>query len=214
MITYDYFKNLDYLVLWLINRNLPGLVAICPPPHVTASSSANPPIRSLPFSWVSMLNVFAYISAYWSSSSHGPDFLLCWGHCSSVSACESAFLLLLQSFCVSLVLPQNSLFFPPAAPQLSSLFLPLPLLQGFSYTASAYSALLQDRDAQKLQWISRFVEELKSDKWVLPALKQIREICQLFSEVSSVRTFFQLWLLCHLPGTNLNWFEIRGYPKS
>ena len=42
---------------------------------------------------------------------------------------------------------------------------------------------LQDRDTQKIQWINRFVEELKSDKWVLPALKQIREICQLFPEV-------------------------------
>ncbi|XP_064639618.1 probable ubiquitin carboxyl-terminal hydrolase FAF-X isoform X3 [Lineus longissimus] len=40
----------------------------------------------------------------------------------------------------------------------------------------------QDRDAQKMQWINRFVEELKNDKWVLPALKQIREICQLFNE--------------------------------
>ena len=42
----------------------------------------------------------------------------------------------------------------------------------------------QDRDTQKMQWITRFVEELKDDKWVLPALKQIREICQLFTEVS------------------------------
>ncbi|KAL8574498.1 putative ubiquitin carboxyl-terminal hydrolase FAF-X [Nucella lapillus] len=40
----------------------------------------------------------------------------------------------------------------------------------------------QDRDAQKMQWINRFVEELKRDTWVLPALKQIREICQLFPE--------------------------------
>ncbi|XP_041351568.1 probable ubiquitin carboxyl-terminal hydrolase FAF-X isoform X2 [Gigantopelta aegis] len=40
----------------------------------------------------------------------------------------------------------------------------------------------QDRDAQKIQWINRFVEELKNDKWVLPSLKQIREICVLFSE--------------------------------
>ncbi|XP_074657837.1 ubiquitin carboxyl-terminal hydrolase 9X-like [Tubulanus polymorphus] len=40
----------------------------------------------------------------------------------------------------------------------------------------------QDRDAQKIQWINRFVEELKNDKWVLPALKQIREICTLFNE--------------------------------
>ncbi|BFZ00611.1 hypothetical protein BsWGS_03650 [Bradybaena similaris] len=40
----------------------------------------------------------------------------------------------------------------------------------------------QDRDAQKQQWISKFVEELKNDKWVLPALKQIKEICTLFPE--------------------------------
>ena len=43
--------------------------------------------------------------------------------------------------------------------------------------------MFQDRDAQKIQWINRFVEELKNDKWVLPSLKQIREICALFSEV-------------------------------
>ncbi|XP_053404353.1 probable ubiquitin carboxyl-terminal hydrolase FAF-X isoform X2 [Mercenaria mercenaria] len=40
----------------------------------------------------------------------------------------------------------------------------------------------QDRDAQKMSWITKFVDELKNDKWVLPALKQIREICQLFPE--------------------------------
>ena len=33
-----------------------------------------------------------------------------------------------------------------------------------------------------MQWINRFVDELNNDKWVLPALKQIREICQLFTE--------------------------------
>ncbi|KAK3714003.1 hypothetical protein RRG08_009701 [Elysia crispata] len=40
----------------------------------------------------------------------------------------------------------------------------------------------QDRDAQKLQWIKKFVDELKNDQWVLPALKQIKEICTLFPE--------------------------------
>ncbi|XP_043927770.1 probable ubiquitin carboxyl-terminal hydrolase FAF-X [Protopterus annectens] len=41
----------------------------------------------------------------------------------------------------------------------------------------------QDRDAQKIQWIDRFIEELRTnDKWVIPALKQIREICSLFGE--------------------------------
>ncbi|KAJ9591428.1 hypothetical protein L9F63_002034, partial [Diploptera punctata] len=39
----------------------------------------------------------------------------------------------------------------------------------------------QERDAQKTVWLDNCVEELKSsDKWVLPALKQIREICCLY----------------------------------
>lgn len=37
-----------------------------------------------------------------------------------------------------------------------------------------------------MTWITKFVEELKNDKWVLPALKQIREICQLFPEVRTI----------------------------
>ncbi|KAG2456362.1 USP9X hydrolase, partial [Polypterus senegalus] len=41
----------------------------------------------------------------------------------------------------------------------------------------------RDRDTQKIQWIDRFIEELRTnDKWVIPALKQIREICSLFGE--------------------------------
>ncbi len=55
----------------------------------------------------------------------------------------------------------------------------------------------QDRDAQKIQWINRFVEELKNDKWVLPALKQIREICQLFTEVCFM-LYFILWYFVSL----------------
>ncbi|XP_063224287.1 probable ubiquitin carboxyl-terminal hydrolase FAF-X isoform X9 [Bacillus rossius redtenbacheri] len=39
----------------------------------------------------------------------------------------------------------------------------------------------QERDAQKTVWLDNCVEELKSgDNWVLPALKQIREICCLY----------------------------------
>ncbi|XP_026291782.1 probable ubiquitin carboxyl-terminal hydrolase FAF-X isoform X3 [Frankliniella occidentalis] len=39
----------------------------------------------------------------------------------------------------------------------------------------------QERDAQKTVWLDKCVEELKSgDKWVLPALKQIKEICCLY----------------------------------
>ena len=47
----------------------------------------------------------------------------------------------------------------------------------------SHSPRLQDRDTQKIQWIDRFIEELRTnEKWVIPALKQIREICSLFGE--------------------------------
>ncbi|MEJ1281133.1 ubiquitin specific peptidase 9 X chromosome [Cricetulus griseus] len=57
----------------------------------------------------------------------------------------------------------------------------------------------QDRDTQKIQWIDRFIEELRTnDKWVIPALKQIREICSLFGEAPQNLRFLlkdgQLWL--------------------
>ena len=53
------------------------------------------------------------------------------------------------------------------------------------------SFLVQDRDSQKTTWIAKFVEEVKNNRMVLPALKQIREIFQLFSEVTflSLLTF-------------------------
>lgn len=39
----------------------------------------------------------------------------------------------------------------------------------------------QYREAQKMKWLDRCVDELKSNSvWVLPALKQIREICCLY----------------------------------
>ncbi|XP_063547239.1 probable ubiquitin carboxyl-terminal hydrolase FAF-X isoform X2 [Cydia strobilella] len=39
----------------------------------------------------------------------------------------------------------------------------------------------QDRDAQKTLWLDKCVEELKSnERWVLPALKMMREICCLY----------------------------------
>ena len=50
---------------------------------------------------------------------------------------------------------------------------------GFIY----FFLLSQDRDSQKTEWIARCIEELRSDIWVLPALKQIKEICSLFYEV-------------------------------
>ncbi|CAG9771327.1 unnamed protein product [Ceutorhynchus assimilis] len=44
----------------------------------------------------------------------------------------------------------------------------------------------QERDAQKTVWLDKWVEELKTgDSWVLPALKQIREICTLYEQNSN-----------------------------
>ncbi|XP_063100555.1 probable ubiquitin carboxyl-terminal hydrolase FAF-X isoform X2 [Cavia porcellus] len=41
----------------------------------------------------------------------------------------------------------------------------------------------QDRDIQKIRWIDCFIKELQSNEnWVIPAMKQIREICSLFRE--------------------------------
>lgn len=41
----------------------------------------------------------------------------------------------------------------------------------------------QERDAQKTEWLNKCVEELKnSENWVLPALKQIREIACLYEQ--------------------------------
>ncbi|KAL1497662.1 hypothetical protein ABEB36_008585 [Hypothenemus hampei] len=41
----------------------------------------------------------------------------------------------------------------------------------------------QERDAQKTVWLDKCVEELKTNvSWVLPALKQIREICTLYEQ--------------------------------
>ncbi|XP_065644318.1 ubiquitin carboxyl-terminal hydrolase 9X isoform X4 [Hydra vulgaris] len=40
----------------------------------------------------------------------------------------------------------------------------------------------QDRDNLKIHWIDLCVEEIKVGSWVIPALKQIRAICELFYE--------------------------------
>lgn len=45
----------------------------------------------------------------------------------------------------------------------------------------------QERDAQKTEWLNKCVEELKAgDMWVLPALKQIREIFCLYEPSPNV----------------------------
>ena len=41
----------------------------------------------------------------------------------------------------------------------------------------------QERESQKLKWLQRCVDELANEKWVIPALKQMREICLLYLEV-------------------------------
>lgn len=41
----------------------------------------------------------------------------------------------------------------------------------------------QERDAQKTIWLDKCVDELKNgEKWALPALKHIREICTLYEQ--------------------------------
>jgi ubiquitin carboxyl-terminal hydrolase 9/24 len=41
----------------------------------------------------------------------------------------------------------------------------------------------QNRDEQKSRWLDKCVEELKAnEQWVLPALKQIKDICTLYQE--------------------------------
>ena len=46
-----------------------------------------------------------------------------------------------------------------------------------------FSSCTQYREAQKSRWLTKCIEELKTNSlWVLPALKQIREICCLYQE--------------------------------
>jgi hypothetical protein len=40
----------------------------------------------------------------------------------------------------------------------------------------------QDRDTQKTYWLEKCVQEIKLGRWVIPTLKQIREICCLYAE--------------------------------
>ena len=54
------------------------------------------------------------------------------------------------------------------------------LICSFSHFSNSCT---QYRETQKTRWLHRCIEELKiSSTWVLPALKQIREICCLYQE--------------------------------
>ena len=44
----------------------------------------------------------------------------------------------------------------------------------------------QERESQKLRWLQRCVDEVTQGIWVIPALKQMKEICMLYLEVSQV----------------------------
>ena len=46
--------------------------------------------------------------------------------------------------------------------------------------------LLQERESQKLLWLQRCVEEMNNEKWSIPALKQMKEICLLYVEVRAL----------------------------
>ena len=51
------------------------------------------------------------------------------------------------------------------------------------YVNHHFKSCTQYRETQKTRWLHRCIEELKiSSTWVLPALKQIREICCLYQE--------------------------------
>ena len=65
----------------------------------------------------------------------------------------------------------------------------------------------QDRDSQKTEWIGRCIEELRSDNWVLPALKQIKEICSLFYEVGVIIMF----LSCVEGDVNISCLGLKGW---
>lgn len=55
-----------------------------------------------------------------------------------------------------------------------------------------YYVDFQERESQKLKWLQRCVEELGNEKWVIPALKQMREICLLYLEVC-VYVLYRYW---------------------
>ena len=44
--------------------------------------------------------------------------------------------------------------------------------------------MVQERESQKLHWLQRCVDDLSSEKWVISALKHMKEICLLYLEVS------------------------------
>jgi hypothetical protein len=67
----------------------------------------------------------------------------------------------------------------------------------FAYVIAHCTYRFQERESQKLKWLQRCVEELGNEKWVIPALKQMREICLLYLEVC----------VCVCPLPLLNGFE-------
>jgi hypothetical protein len=60
------------------------------------------------------------------------------------------------------------------------------------------------RDQQKNRWLDQCVEELRTnDQWVLPALKQIKDICCLYQvPVGPARPQADQGHLLPLPGTS------------
>jgi hypothetical protein len=45
------------------------------------------------------------------------------------------------------------------------------------------SLMLKDKEAQKLKWLEKCIEQLKDDKWIIISIKHIREILQQYQEV-------------------------------
>ena len=75
-----------------------------------------------------------------------------------------------------------------------------------------------------MQWIVRCVEEVKKDNWVIPALKQIQEICSLFPEVRGCFHYLKFNLSIVTMNLSLSFFVIKplhsnivihmNYPRS
>jgi hypothetical protein len=41
----------------------------------------------------------------------------------------------------------------------------------------------KDKDAQKLKWLEKCIEQLQDDKWIIISIKHIKEILQQYQEV-------------------------------
>ena len=53
----------------------------------------------------------------------------------------------------------------------------------------------QEKEAQKLKWLEKSIEQLKEDKWVITSIKHIREILQQYQEVNKDNIPLYIYLM-------------------